>query len=55
MLNSRSKHHDQTILTNALNAVLTEFPLATIVFGVVTNFAWVAIVFWLLSYWIVWH
>jgi hypothetical protein len=34
MLNSRSKHHHQTILTNALNAVLTEFPLAAIAFGV---------------------
>jgi hypothetical protein len=55
MLNSRSKHHHQTTLTDALNAVLVEFPTMTIAFGVLANFAWLAVLFWLLSYWIVWH
>jgi hypothetical protein len=55
MLKSRNKYHYQTILTHALNAVLAELPIATIAFGVLANFAWFAILFWLLSYWIVWH
>jgi hypothetical protein len=55
MLKSRNKYHYQTILTHALNAVLAEMPMVTIAFGVLANFAWVAVLFWFLSYWIVWH
>jgi hypothetical protein len=32
-----------------------EFPTAILVFGVVVNFVWLAVVFWFLSYWIVWY
>ena len=40
---------------NLLNLIPREFPTAILVFGVLTNFAWLAVVFWFLSYWIVWH
>jgi hypothetical protein len=32
-----------------------EFPTAILIFGVVVNFVWLAVVFWFLSYWIVWY
>ena len=38
-----------------LSLIPQEFPTMILVFGVVANFAWLALVFWFLSYWIVWH
>ena len=38
-----------------LSLIPQEFPTTILVFGVVANFAWLAVVFWFLSYWIVWH
>jgi hypothetical protein len=40
---------------NELNLVPREFPTAILVFGVLANFAWLAVVFWFLSYWIAWQ
>jgi hypothetical protein len=37
-----------------LSLVSREFPTAILVFGVLANFVWLAVVFWFLSYWIVW-
>ena len=55
MQKSTNKHGDPTVLTYALNALIAEMPMAIIVFGVLANFAWVAVLFWFLSYWIVWR
>jgi hypothetical protein len=40
---------------NPLRLVPQEFSTAILVFGVMTNFARLAVVFWFLSYWIVWY
>jgi hypothetical protein len=40
---------------NAFSLVPREFPTAILVFGVLANFVWLAVVFWFLSYWIAWQ
>ena len=40
---------------STLSLVPREFPTAILVFGVLVNFAWLAVVFWFLSYWIAWQ
>ena len=55
MQNSKNKHRNQTIFTDAWNTLAAEMPIAIIAFGVLANFGWVVGLFWLLSYWIVWH
>jgi hypothetical protein len=40
---------------NPLNLISPEFPTAILIFGVLVNFTWLAVVFWFLSYWIVWQ
>jgi hypothetical protein len=32
-----------------------KFPTAMLAFGVLANFAWLAVAFWVLSYWLAWH
>jgi hypothetical protein len=39
---------------NPPSLLTREFPTAILVFGVVANFAWLVVVFWFLSYWIIW-
>jgi hypothetical protein len=40
---------------NSPSLLAQEFPTAILVFGVVANFAWLVVVFWFLSYWIIWY
>jgi hypothetical protein len=40
---------------SVLSLVPQEFPTAILVFGVLVNFTWLAVVFWFLSYWIAWQ
>jgi hypothetical protein len=55
MQKSYKKRFNPAEWINPLNLIPREFPTAILVFGVLANFAWLAVVFWFLSYWIVWH
>jgi Mg/Co/Ni transporter MgtE len=55
MQKSYKKRFSPAEWINPLNLIPREFPTAILVFGVLANFAWLAVVFWFLSYWIVWH
>jgi hypothetical protein len=55
MLKLRKKRLNPAEWISALNLVPREFPMATLVFGVLVNFTWLAVVFWFLSYWIAWQ
>jgi hypothetical protein len=55
MQNSLKKRLNPADWINPLSLAPREFPTAILVFGVLANFAWLGLVFWFLSYWIVWY
>ena len=55
MHETRKKDRARLAWIDLLVQMTGEFPTILLAIGVVANFAWLAVVFWLLSYWLVWR
>ena len=55
MQETRKKDRARLAWIDPLIQMTGEFPTILLAIGVVANFAWLAVVFWLLSYWLVWR